>query len=97
MNAIEGLWESVGLDTSYFQFMADNTTELNSFDWGGLSKTSWYNMPNSPVPVIDNLGYNITNNSAEIEFRIKVPVSEPTGAKGTNITVTGVMSDPSGG
>jgi len=87
----EGLWDSVPLNTSYFQFMAGNSSETSSFNWSG-SQIIWQNMMNVSALVLDNLKYNITSNVGQIEFQILVPAYELSGSKSSTITVTGVMS-----
>lgn len=87
----EGLWDSVALGTKYFQFMAGNSTEKESFNWD-LSQTSWYNVTSTLTNIIDNLNKTASNNSANIEFRIEVPPGELSGDKTSTILVNGVMS-----
>jgi hypothetical protein len=74
------LWQTVGLDTTYFQFKADNdATEANSFNWTG-SSTSWTNFAAIGVDnrtVIQQLQYNSTNDEAELDIKVTVPINEP--------------------
>jgi hypothetical protein len=89
--AQDGLWDSVALNTSYFQFMAGNSSEVNSFTWAS-SQITWENMTNVSTSVLDSLKYNVSRNLGEIESQILVPEYEASGIKSSTIIVTGVMS-----
>ncbi|MBU0536635.1 MAG: LamG domain-containing protein [Nanoarchaeota archaeon] len=95
IGANDTLWISQGLGTSYFQFKANNrTTESGSFDWL-TSITAWTDMPyvlTQNESVITSLNYTDTNDTAEIDIRIKVPADEPPGPKSSMIIITGEMS-----
>ena len=81
------LWESVGLETQYFQFGA-GVSEAGSFNVGA-SQALWGDVSNNEKLVIKDLKYETANDLAEIEFRIKVPQSELSGPKDTAINVRG--------
>jgi len=81
------LWssESAQLNTSYYQFRADNSTENNSFNWLN-SQTSWSDMSNTYKSIIDTLNHSDSNDLAEIEIRVEVIPDEPPGSKSATIT-----------
>ncbi|MBU0535653.1 MAG: hypothetical protein KKE20_01710, partial [Nanoarchaeota archaeon] len=95
IGANDTLWISQGLGTSYFQFKANNrTTEPGSFDWLN-SITTWTDMPyvlTKNESAIIGLNYTDTNDTAEIDIRIKVPADEPPGPKSSMIIITGEAS-----
>jgi hypothetical protein len=74
-----GIWRSVGLNTSYYQIKADNTTETGAFNWTA-SVTSWLNITNETL-IIKTLQHNSTIDTAEVDIRIDVPPDEPAGDK----------------
>jgi len=83
MVALTPLWESESLNTTYFQFKADNSTEINAFD-PTVSQISWSNMLNISKLTIAYLNYT-QNDSAEIDIYVKVPQNEPQGSKSSTI------------
>jgi hypothetical protein len=95
IGANHSLWSSVGLNTEYFQFKADNTSTLpNSFNWSG-STTTWENMTGIILlnkTIIRELHYNRTRNNAEIDIRVQVPPSEPPGPKRVTLYIMGEQS-----
>ncbi|PIN85943.1 hypothetical protein COV19_07035, partial [Candidatus Woesearchaeota archaeon CG10_big_fil_rev_8_21_14_0_10_44_13] len=94
-SANKGIWRDVGLNTDYFQYKSNNrTTETGSFNWSG-SQTAWANVTNTSImnsSVISQLNWTDSNDTAEIDVRIKVPAAEPAGAKFTNVFITGAMT-----
>jgi len=81
------LWTSASaqLNTSYYQFRADNASgEDNSFNWLN-SQTTWANMSDISKSVIDTLNYSDSNDLAEIEIRVEVASDEPPGSKSANL------------
>lgn len=89
--ALDDLWDAVALNTTYFQFMAGNSTKTDSFTWAS-SQITWENMTNASTLVLDSLKYNLSSNVGEIESQILVPEYEISGSKSSTIIVTGVMS-----
>ncbi|OIO61364.1 hypothetical protein AUJ83_05070 [Candidatus Woesearchaeota archaeon CG1_02_33_12] len=87
------LWSSASapLNTSYFQFKADNSTETNSFDWLN-SQTIWSDMSDIYKEIIGKFNYSDSNDLAEIEIRVKVPLDEIPVQKSSIITVYGIES-----
>lgn len=86
------LWETVTLDTSFYQLKAD-VQESNSFDNGG-SQTTWMNVsgtPNNNI-IIGNLNYSDANDEAQVDIRITVPGAEPPGQKNSIINFWYVQS-----
>jgi hypothetical protein len=83
LHAVNSLWLSQPLNTTYFQFMAGNSTETDAFDWS-LSQTIYTPVDNLTKPVIAYLNYT-QNDSARIEIAVKVPESEPQGTKSATI------------
>jgi hypothetical protein len=86
---------SVGLDTVYFRFKADNiTTETPSFNWTG-STTNWTNVTDIAIlnrTVIRELDYNDSHDSAQIDINITVPLEEPWGEKKITLYIIGEAS-----
>ena len=78
------LWVSsnAGLNTSYYQSKADNTSEIGSFDMA-LSLLDWANIMNETYRVshIINLSYMDTKDTAQIEIKIRVPSGELPGTR----------------
>jgi len=87
------LWSSsyAQLNTSYFQFMVDNSTEANSFDWLN-SQITWADMSDVYKKIIRTFNYSDSNDLAEIEIRVVVPSDETPVAKSSIITVYGTES-----
>jgi len=81
------LWNSVALDTSYYQFKIGNiSTEYYSFDWRN-SKTTWQNMSATSSIAIVDLGYLDSADEARIEINVTAPNAEPPGSKNSTIYV----------
>jgi len=81
------LWqsESAQLNTSYYQFKADNSTEANSFDWLN-SQTIFSDMSDIYKSIISILNYTDSNDLAEIDIRVEVASDEPPGSKSAILT-----------
>ena len=92
--AQDSLWTAVGVNTSYFQVKARNTSEENSFDnTSQRSAMTFTNVTgfdeNASTYIIGNLSYVDTRDTAYADFYIKVPISEPPGAKSSDLVFTG--------
>jgi len=81
------LWQSTSaqLNTSYFQFKADNSTEANSFDWLN-SQITWADMSDVYKSIINTLNPTNSNDLAEIEIKVDVASDEPPGLKSAILT-----------
>ncbi len=81
------LWQSnsAQLNTSYFQFKADNSTEANSFNWVN-SQTTWANISDFYKSVIGTLNHTDINDLVEIDIRVEVVSDEPPGSKSAILT-----------
>ena len=81
------LWKSASapLNSSYYQFKADNSTEANSFNWLN-SQTTWSNMSNIYKSIIAMLNHTDSNDLAEIDIRVEVISDEPPGSKSAILT-----------
>ncbi|MBW2971041.1 hypothetical protein KY320_02675, partial [Candidatus Woesearchaeota archaeon] len=88
IHATNSLWNNTAahLNTSYFMFKADNRTEPGSFNFAA-SNTTWLNMTDYNVTFIIDLNYNSTNDEAEIDLNLTVPVDEPPGNKSSQIVI----------
>jgi hypothetical protein len=86
VSADDPFWASVSLNTSYFQYKADNSSETPSFNWSA-SQTTWQNMSDvsSPLTFVAWLNYREANDEAEGDFRLTVPGAEPTGKKSSTV------------
>ena len=79
------LWNSVNLNTNYFQVKTNQSNETGAFNWTG-SAVSWINITNQTT-IIDNLNYSNSNDTAKIDIRVLVPMDEPKGAKSATIDI----------
>ncbi|MFH1915851.1 MAG: NosD domain-containing protein [Nanoarchaeota archaeon] len=86
VTANASLWldPQAGLGTHYFQIKVANTTEADSFDWQA-SQTTYMNLTANNQSLIDNLDWNTSRNSAEIDINITLPSQEPAGNKSADI------------
>ena len=89
----QSLWSTsyAPLNTSYFMFKADNSTELNSFNGTG-SQTTWGNVSSYQKNLIKQLNYSDATDMAEIDTFIEVPSDEPIGTKTTYLVIQSVKS-----
>ena len=85
------LWGTVSLNTSYYQFKANNSDESNAFDWDS-SSTSWVNMSESRRFAVAWLNYSSERDVCAIDLRILVPGYEPPTTKSSIITVDAEQS-----
>jgi hypothetical protein len=84
----EDLWESQSNPSEYYQFKADNSSELNSFNYSD-SITTWTNMSTTDIGFIYWLNHSDNSDSAELDLLVKVPDDEPPGKRNSTITITG--------
>ena len=89
-----GLWTLAALDTSYYQFKANNATETGSFNWAN-SITTWNNVVDTGISSVGIafLEYDLANNDAAIDIKIVVPPGEPPGSKTDTMTFTWEAAD----
>jgi hypothetical protein len=87
--AQDTLWDSEPLDTQYFRFKADNSTETDACVWP-LSQTAWAYMNGTTIAqarlAVAYLNYT-GNDSVEIDIGVKVPPAEPAGPKSSTIVM----------
>ncbi|MDD5332019.1 MAG: hypothetical protein PHE43_04360 [Candidatus Nanoarchaeia archaeon] len=87
-----GLWTSKPSPTDYFRYKIDNKTgEEDSFNWSA-SQIDWNQIPLSNETSISQLNYSESNDEAEIDFLVEVPLDEPSGDKIAYIVFTGWIS-----
>ncbi|RME78103.1 hypothetical protein D6774_02295, partial [Candidatus Woesearchaeota archaeon] len=91
ISASNALFTSVAFPSSYWQFKADNSTEVNSFNWTG-SLTSWVDISASNQTIIRGLKYETSNNSAQIDIRVEVPSSELPALRQSTLTIVGAQT-----
>tara|TARA_Y100000310_G_scaffold241784_1_gene245867 strand:+ start:29111 stop:30070 length:960 start_codon:yes stop_codon:yes gene_type:complete len=84
--ANESLWESKSLNTSFFQFKAGNSTEINAFNWTG-SATDWLNVTSYSIGAIKQLNFSDSSDLAEIELYVSVPTDETAGTKTSTLVI----------
>lgn len=91
--ANQSLWiqDYANLNTSYFMFEVGNSTELNSFNYTE-SQLQWENVSSYARHLIKSLKYADSNDSAEIDIYIKVPLDELPGTKLTGLVIESVRS-----
>jgi len=89
ISADDLLWDSEPNPSNYFQYKVDiYPNESNSFNYSG-SVTNWTDIPISNNTIIDFLNYTDTNDTAEIDILIEVPLNELAGSKSALLTFTG--------
>jgi hypothetical protein len=84
------LWDSAtaGINTSYWEYKADNYTGgRDAFNWTG-SNTTFINMTDKEEQVIRGLNWSDINDTVEIEINITVPDDELAGTKSGEMTIT---------
>jgi hypothetical protein len=88
VNETTPLWRSAyaPLNTSYFQYMAGNSTETNSFNWTASTQV-WENMSSTMKYAVRYLNYSDLSDLAEIELKIRVPSDEIAGQRTTQIVL----------
>ncbi len=91
VRAEDPLWVRAALNTSYFRIKADQTSEINSFNYSG-SITSWTNVPDSYIILIRDLDWHNSSDSAEADLYVLVPPDEPPGNKNSTLTFLGEAS-----
>jgi len=92
--SIEGLqlFESSEHPSKYFQFKADNSSELVSFNWQG-SLYSWTNLPSSTTHAITELNDTDDTDTVEIDIKVEVPPEEAGGDRESTITFTESLAE----
>jgi hypothetical protein len=89
--ANESLWKSQNLNTSYFQFKADNSIFVMT--WSSPRSTQdWLNVSSFALPVIKQLNFSDATDIAEIELYVTVPTDEPAGTKISTLVIEGEAS-----
>lgn len=78
------LWASRSLDTKFYQFKANRTGGLNSFNWS-LSQTTYENISSVHKIAIASLNHTDGNDAAALDLRIEVPEDESPGVKNSTI------------
>ena len=95
ISANASLWVRQALNTQFFQFKADDdSTESGSFNTSA-STMSWSNFTSVTSlnkSLIEDLDYNDSNDNAEIDIRVQVPLDEPPGSKKAAIYIVGERS-----
>ena len=92
VSANQSMWSTKGLNTEYFRFKVDNTTnEPDSFNYSA-STITWTNITDIGVKnetAVAYLHYNDSKDTAEIDLLIEVPADEPPGMKLVTVYVIG--------
>lgn len=89
ITADDMIWDTQPSASKYFQYKVDiYPNESGSFNYSG-SVTNWTYIPISNESIIDFFNYTNTNDTAEIDILIEVPLSESSGAKSGLLTFTG--------
>jgi surface protein/parallel beta-helix repeat protein len=78
MNISKSIWDSVALNTSYWQIRVRPNSD-GSFNESG-SRTTFFNASNV-TELIRHLNYSSTRNNASIDINFTVPLFEPPGEK----------------
>ncbi|MBU2634237.1 MAG: hypothetical protein KJ674_03245, partial [Nanoarchaeota archaeon] len=89
ISALGWLWDTKQTASSYFQYKVDAyAPEPNSFDTAS-STTTWTNVPNVNNTFLRWLNHSDSNDIAETDILIEVPLDEPQGDKESIISFTG--------
>jgi hypothetical protein len=86
----DSLWirDYADLNTSYFQFKANNSdTEVGTFDTGN-SQMTWTNVTNYAVNLLGLLDYNNTKDTALIDILVEAPEDETGENKNSTLIIT---------
>ena len=90
------LWDSVSSPSTYYQVKTGiNTLETQSFN-ESESVMTWSNINLLDLDLISYLGWQVSNNTAEIDINITVPPAEPPGAKSVTFNITGEVASEGG-
>ncbi|MCK5107222.1 MAG: LamG domain-containing protein [Nanoarchaeota archaeon] len=89
----ESLWirEYADLNTSYFQFKANNSDDESGTFNTGDSQMDWVNITNYAINLLRLLDYNNTKDTALIDVLVRVPEDEPGGDKDSTLMITSSM------
>ncbi|MGV8161935.1 MAG: LamG-like jellyroll fold domain-containing protein [Candidatus Nanoarchaeia archaeon] len=79
----ESLWESVELDTDYWQMKARSTQNNGTFNESD-SKINWFNVTNTSY-VVTYLNYSVGKNNVIVDVNIKGPNYESPGGKDSSV------------
>jgi hypothetical protein len=86
------IFTSIPGESEYFQFKVDNTTaEPRSFNYTN-STTSWTDlsiMSSQNKTAVSYLNYTDASDEAQIDIRVRVPLSEPSGARRATLYIIG--------
>jgi hypothetical protein len=88
------LWSTQVNPNSYYQFKADNYSEVNSFNW--LTSLVVYTdmvSNNTPLLGIAELNYSDATDTAEVDINITVPSNEGSGVRNSVVTFTGSLAE----
>ena len=88
------LWDTQSESSDYYQFKVDNVSgEEGAFDWLG-SVVDWINMPlTGYVVAVNELGYEDSLDSAEIDINITVPEGEGPGIKNSTVVFAAALGE----
>ncbi|MCD4666751.1 hypothetical protein K8R47_03000 [archaeon] len=87
VSALNWLWDRKQLASGFYQAKVD-AAEANSFNVAG-SSTSFFNIPNTNQTFIDRFNHSDSNDEAEVDINIEVPLDEPAGNKSSQLSFTG--------
>ncbi|MBN1503087.1 LamG domain-containing protein [Candidatus Woesearchaeota archaeon] len=85
MNATQ-LWSSQALNTQYFQYKADNSSEQGSIDYDSSQNTWAYVQDGTPIKVFAYLNWTDSKDLAETDILVLVPLPESPGEKKSTLT-----------
>jgi hypothetical protein len=91
IRALDALWDTSGLGNNTFRFKANRTAERNAFNFSG-SQIVYKAMKGAFQPVVKQLKFANTNDTAAIDFEVTVPAEEPSGIKTSSVVVAGAQS-----
>ena len=94
--ATASIFTQASINSTYFQYAAANASEGRTFD-AALSQIQYINVTGPAITnattLIRKLNWTNSNDTAEIDFNLTVPIGEPPGGKSATIFVVGVIDE----
>ena len=87
------LWNSIVNPNNYYQFKVDNQTGENGSFNSQLSNISWSQMPANTEMIIVQLNWSDTNDTAEVDILVEVPIDEGSGDRSSNVVFTAELGE----
>ena len=85
--ANNSLWSNASLNTSYFQYKSNYSTEESAFE-NSSSQMTWANVSSIETNLLNLLDYNNSKDIALVDILIEVPENETGGVKTSSLVLT---------